>query len=73
MAMPPTIGVGQGATKPVVNREGYRVFRLLEDLREGTLHDELQELYKKMKKPVQARIDIDENLAGAVAHFMRVY
>ena len=47
----PIIGVGQGATKPVVKTDGRRVFRLSEVVREGTLHDELQELYKKLKKP----------------------
>ena len=50
VATPPTNGVGQEAAEPVVNTEGHRVFKLLEDLREGMLHDELQELYKKGEK-----------------------
>lgn len=46
-----------------------QVFRLSDELREGTLQNELQELYKKMKKPVSDRIQLDESLAGAIAHF----
>lgn len=40
-----------------------RVFALSDHLCEGTLQNELQELYKKMK------IDLDANLAGTIAHY----
>ena len=46
-----------------------KMFVLSDNLREDTLQSELQELYKKMRKPVKERIDLDDNLAGAIAHY----
>ena len=36
------------------------VFKLSDNLHEGTLHDELQELFKKMRKLVKECIQIDD-------------
>ena len=58
-------GVGSSAESPKTRR----TFKLSENLKEGTLHTELQELFKKMRKPVKERIQIDDNLAGALTHY----
>ena len=42
---------------------------LSDNLREGTLHDELHELFKKMRKTVKEHIQIDDTLAGALPHY----
>ena len=47
----------------------HRVFALSSNLAEGTLQNELKELYKKMRQPVKERIDLDDDLAGAIAHY----
>ena len=46
-----------------------KLYVLDKSLGEGALHDELKEIYKKLKKPVVDRIRVDENVAGAVKHF----
>ena len=45
------------------------MFTLSEDLCEGTLQSELQEIFKKIRTPVKARIYLDDNLSGAIAHY----
>ena len=46
-----------------------RDFSFSPNLLEGTLQTELQELYKKIRKPVKYGIDLDDNLSGAIAHY----
>ena len=46
-----------------------KVFKLDGALSEGALHDQLKEVYKKVKKPVVDKLIVDQNLAGAVKHF----
>ena len=61
------VTAGTNATNPSVsisdNAMGHKVFQLSDELHQGTLQSELQELYKKMRTPVKERIDLDENLA----------
>lgn len=45
------------------------VYTLSENLREGVMHAELREIYKKIRKPTNARIEVDNDLAGAIAHY----
>lgn len=45
------------------------VFTLSDNLREGVLHSELRELYKKFRKPTKPRVVVDNDVAGAIAHF----
>lgn len=66
---PAVAAAGGGAVGGVADPTVRQVFTLSDDLREGTLQNELQELYKKIKKPVKQRIDLDESLAGAISHF----
>lgn len=54
---------------PEENLKAYRVFTLSENLREGALQNELQELFKKIRKLMKEDILLDDNMAGAIAHF----
>ena len=71
LPLPAPVVNTSGATDPATTglAERRRVFKLADNLCEGSLHTELQELYKKIRKPVKERIHLDENLAGAMAHF----
>ena len=46
-----------------------RVFKLATGLQEGKLLTELQEVYKKVKKPVAPRVVISESMAGVITHY----
>ena len=59
----------QSAPVPTESPRIRRVFTLSDVLRECTLQNGLQELYKKIRKPVKERIPSDDNLAVAIAHY----
>ena len=69
VATPTVSGAGVKVTSSSALTEGRKVFTLSDGLCEGTLRNELQEVYKKMRKPTQQRIEVDENLAGALAYY----
>ena len=50
-----TSQVEQNVPVPTESPKTRRVFTLSDDLHEGMLQNELQELYKKIKKPVKER------------------
>ena len=62
----PTVPQATGSSAHPLPRR--RVFALSNNLAEGMLQNELKEFYKKMRKPVKERIDLDDDLAGAIAH-----
>ena len=65
----PTEPEVQGAWPRTESPKTRHVFTLSDNVREGTLHNKLQELFKKMRKPVKDQIQIDDNLAGALTHY----
>ena len=76
LGVPAALGAPTQPIEPVVQGAGpanespktRQVFTLSENLHEGTLHNELQEFFKKMRKPVKNWIQIDDNLVGAITH-----
>ena len=65
---PTTIGKS-GALAAPVTAKPRRVFTLAAGLQEGKLLTELQEVYKKVKKPVAPKILISESMAGVISHY----
>ena len=57
------------ATTTTTAKSKPKLFKLDAALSEGALHDQLKEVYKKVKKPVVDKLIVDQNLAGAVKHF----
>ena len=53
------------AAKPKQRRE----LKLEKGLQEGALLTQLEEYYKKVKKPVAPRVTISESMAGVIQHF----
>ena len=50
-------------------KQKRREFVLDTDLQEGALLTELHNMFKKVKKPIAARITVSENIVGLVNHY----
>ena len=61
---------GPKVVEPAVKtKKTTKVYKLSPTLKEGTLLEELKEVYKKIKKPSSDRIDADNNLVAPIKHY----